>query len=88
MARDGDPAFHDFLAEDLPETTGIRIEELSKDPGPKGPALVHPEGMMCVITIAGSVQVSALKQTRGVEVAQSVDFLSLMLAVSGNPIRV
>jgi hypothetical protein len=33
----------------------------SKDPGPEGPALVHPSGVICVITFTTvfSVQVSA-----------------------------
>ena len=30
----------------------------SKDPGPEGPALVHPGEVKCVISFAGSVQVS------------------------------
>ena len=32
----------------------------SKDPGPKGPALVHRGGVMCVITLSCSVRVSGV----------------------------
>jgi hypothetical protein len=31
-----------------------------KDPGPEGPALVHPEGVMEVATFTSSVQVSGV----------------------------
>jgi hypothetical protein len=33
---------------------------LSKDPGPEGPALVHPGGVMKVATFTSSVQVSGV----------------------------
>jgi mRNA-degrading endonuclease toxin of MazEF toxin-antitoxin module len=32
----------------------------SKDPGPEGPALVHPGGVMKVATFTSSVQVSGV----------------------------
>ena len=33
----------------------------SKDPGPEGPALVHPAGVMWLISFTGSVQVSGVR---------------------------
>jgi len=50
----------------------------SKDPGPEGPALVHPVG---VITLASRVQVSGVRcqqpnSTRCVGIAHEMDFLS------------
>jgi hypothetical protein len=38
------------------------LETESKDPGPEGPALVHPRGVICVITFTTvfSVQVSGV----------------------------
>jgi hypothetical protein len=56
----------------------------SKDPGPEGPALVHPEEVKCVIPFAGSVQVSGVrfqqpKSTRFVGVAHEMDFPSPVL---------
>jgi hypothetical protein len=69
---------------------------LYKDPGPEGPALVHPGGVMKVATSTSSVQVfrrrrircQQLKSTRWIEVAHEMDFLSPVLTVSPNPISV
>jgi len=36
------------------------IKNKSKDPGPEGPALVHPGGVMWVTTNASCVQVSGV----------------------------
>jgi hypothetical protein len=65
----------------------------SKDPGPEGPALVYPGGVMKVATFTSSVQVSGvrcqqLKSTRWIGVAHEIDFLSPVLTFSRNPISV
>jgi hypothetical protein len=66
---------------------------MSKDPGPEGPALVHPGGVMKVAIFTSSVQVSGvrcqqLKSTSWIGVAHEMDFLSPVLTVSPNPISV
>jgi len=40
---------------------------IRKDPGPKGPALVHPAGVIWVIAFASSDQVSAILSLRNCE---------------------
>jgi len=65
----------------------------SKDPGPEGPALVHPGGVIWVITFASSVQVSGVRcqqpnSTRCAGVARETDFLPPVLVLSFNQIGV
>jgi hypothetical protein len=67
--------------------------QIRKDPGPEGPALVHPGRVMKVATFTSSVQVSGvrcqqLKSTRWIGVAHEMDFLSPVLTFSPNPISV
>ena len=66
----------------------------NNDPGPKGPALVHPGGVIWVITFASSVQMfrrvrfQQPNSTRCVGVAHETDFLSPVLVFSCNQISV
>ena len=65
----------------------------SKDPGPEGPALVHPVGIIWVITFTSCVQVSGVRcqqtnSTRRVGIAHEMDFLSPLLVFSCNQISV
>jgi hypothetical protein len=65
----------------------------NKNPGPEGPALIHPGGVIWVINFISSVQVSGvrcqqLKSTRWVEVAHEVDFPSSVLGFNCNSISV
>ena len=67
--------------------------EASKDPGPEGPALVHPAGVIWVITFASSVQVSGVgfqqpNSTRRVAIAYKMDLASPVLVFSCNQISV
>ena len=62
---------------------------LSKDPGPEGPALVYPGGVIWVITFTSSIQVSGVrfqqpKSTHGVGVAHEIDFFPPGLTFSCN----
>ncbi len=73
--------------------THFSLNVFSKDPGPEGPALVHPGGVMKVATFTISVQESGvrcqqLKATRWIGVAHEMDFLSPVLVFSCNQISV
>ena len=65
----------------------------SKDPGPEGPALVHPGGVICMVTFASGDKVSGFrcqqpKSTFWIGVAHEMDFLSPVLAFSCNSISI
>jgi hypothetical protein len=65
----------------------------NKDPGPEGPALIHPGEVILVSTFASSVQVSGVGcqqpiSTRCLGVAHEMDFLPPVFVLSCNPISV
>ena len=65
----------------------------SKDPGPESPALANPRGMIWMITLTRSVQVSGFrcqqpKSTPWIGVAHKMDLLSPVLDFRCNTLSV
>jgi len=68
----------------------IPISGRIEDPGPEGPALVQPEGVIWIITFTSSVPPADQqpKSTRWIGVVHKMDFLSPVSAFSGTAISV
>jgi hypothetical protein len=49
------------IKESIGEMGNDKELDASKDPGPEGPALVHPRGVILVSTFASCVQVSGVR---------------------------